>query len=316
MRTEFELRHFVVGTQGPVRRRIQRARAELLAATDGNEISALTSILNELDGDLIRDDDKTKLEAEEPEYWSWLLNRRAQQEITATGRVSVETQEKLFQIGQPLPCGRDYLRDVENRFIEHCKPRIMIVTPTLLTREEVDAGALKGITQWKVPEGIEVAHQIIQGMPVDMAYNEAVQKAKEWDAHFMLTVEDDHDIPEDTFLKLWDLYRKAGPKCVVGAWYPRRQPGRIGCPIVVADGHRHAMPDDGNIYEAYVIPQGFTLIPMKLFSDVPAPWFAATPILTQDSFFSQVAREAGYSLLVDTNAKIAHIDRKTGERHE
>jgi hypothetical protein len=39
-------------------------------------------------------------------------------------------------------------------------------------------------------------------------------------------------------------------------------------------------------------------------------------VLTQDAFFSQLVREAGYQLLVDTSLRIAHVDRTTGERYE
>src|SRR5205085_10998931 len=38
--------------------------------------------------------------------------------------------------------------------------------------------------------------------------------------------------------------------------------------------------------------------------------------LTQDSFFSQKARDAGYRLLCDTSVRSKHIDRNTGEVFE
>lgn len=53
-----------------------------------------------------------------------------------------------------------------------------------------------------------------------------------------------------------------------------------------------------------------------MFTKISYPWFKTTPNMTQDSFFSQLAREAGYKLLVDTNIKCKHIDRSTGKVYE
>jgi len=45
------------------------------------------------------------------------------------------------------------------------------------------------------------------------------------------------------------------------------------------------------------------------------PWFVTTTHLSQDSFFSQKAREAGWKLLCDTGIRCRHVDRDTGRSY-
>jgi hypothetical protein len=82
------------------------------------------------------------------------------------------------------------------------------------------------------------------------------------------------------------------------------------------DGKRQALPADGQMHEVYTIPMGCTLFPMSVFLATEFPYFATTDNLTQDSFFSQKARDAGYSLIVDTSIRCKHIDVATGEVYD
>jgi len=76
------------------------------------------------------------------------------------------------------------------------------------------------------------------------------------------------------------------------------------------------MEPDGLVKEAYTLPMGCTLINSRVFSRLTFPYFATTDCLTQDSFFSQLAREAGFKLYCDTSIRCKHIDRGTGEVFE
>jgi len=55
---------------------------------------------------------------------------------------------------------------------------------------------------------------------------------------------------------------------------------------------------------------------MSVFLATEFPYFATTEHLTQDSFFSQKARDTGYQLLVDTAIRCKHVDVTTGEVYE
>jgi hypothetical protein len=58
---------------------------------------------------------------------------------------------------------------------------------------------------------------------------------------------------------------------------------------------------------------GCTLFPAEVFLQATHPWFATTEHLTQDSFFSQKARDAGWRLVCDTAIRCQHVDRVTQE---
>ena len=70
---------------------------------------------------------------------------------------------------------------------------------------------------------------------------------------------------------------------------------------------------DGETVEVYTIPQGCTLFKTGIFKRINFPWFVTTPQLSQDSYFSQQAREAGLKLWCDTSVRCRHVDRDSGE---
>jgi GT2 family glycosyltransferase len=164
----------------------------------------------------------------------------------------------------------------------------------------------------ELPNGVQVRVENCYGLKVADAYNKLFQTALDARSDYVLTVEDDTFPQSDALIKLLELVKK-NPKCVVGAWYPKKEESLQGVHIILKDGKRQQMDCDGTIQEAYTISMGCTLYPIEIFKTIAYPWFVTTNALTQDSFFSQLAREAGYKLLVDTSIKCKHIDRKTGK---
>lgn len=205
----------------------------------------------------------------------------------------------------------DHVRDVEKKFLEVGDVKCLIAVPT---REK--ATVLPCIENLEVPSGIQVKYYNVWGRSVHDAYNDAAMTTVKDHADFMLTVEDDTFPPKDAFVRLVQLYRKHGPKVVVGGWYPKKQESREGTPIVLCAGKRQALDADGEVHEVYTIPMGCTLFPAEAFIATEFPWFATTEHMTQDSFFSQKLREAGYKLLVDTSIRCKHIDAATGKVYE
>lgn len=88
--------------------------------------------------------------------------------------------------------------------------------------------------------------------------------------------------------------------------------------FVEGKGHRPAISEHrgGAVREVYAVTQGFTLIPTSIFNEIPRPWFFSNDAISQDGFFSQLAREAGWKLLIDTSARIKHVCRETGRVYE
>jgi hypothetical protein len=249
-------------------------------------------------------------EAQEKEY-TIRLETQARQDMNATGRISVSNQEGLRHIGRfPYP-ELDISRSVEKRFLEDGKYRILLAVPTEFKAEK----GLPCIEGLVFPNGAEIKIYNSWGRKVDDSYNHIVQTALEDKADFIVTVEDDTFPPKDAIVKLMKLFSK-NENCAVGAWYPKKEKNRQGVHIEIKKGKRGAMPDDGKIHEAYTMAMGCSIYPIEMFMTIPYPWFKTTTNLSQDSFFSQLARENGYKLLVDTSIKCKHIDRETGQVFE
>lgn len=259
---------------------------------------------------------REELDEEQEEYWNRRLARQAMQDVNGTGRVGVGNQDALRMIGRPIAPADQHVGAVERRFLETGAVKLVVVVATLISRARIVSEGLRCLAGWDIPRTIERQVHVVTDRPTADAYNEGVQFALKRSADFVLCVEDDHEIVAGTFEKLWSLYLSAGPRVVVGAWYPQKQARRTGAPIVLSGGRREYLSDDGDVHEVYSIPQGFTLIPTTIFREIPQPWFATTGCLTQDSFFSQLAREAGYKLLVDTSARIRHVCRQTSRVYE
>ena len=244
----------------------------------------------------------------QPDYWQKRLTRQANQDMLANGRISVGQQDALRMAGMaPVP-ELDHIRNVEQKFLEVGNQKLLVVVPTEFKAEN-GLPCLEGLV---IPSGMQVKYYNVFGRKVHDAYNDAVMVALKDGVDYMLTIEDDTFPPPDALARLLPIC-KSGPKIIAGAWYPKKQPVREGTPIIVKDGKRQALFDDGGVHECYTLPMGCTLFPREVFHQTLFPWFATTDNLTQDSFFSQQAREAGWKLLCDTSIKCGHVDRKTKE---
>lgn len=272
---------------------------------------------------------REEMDAASPEEYRQRLLTQASQDLNASGRISVGNQEGMRTAGILTTPRLDYARDIERKYIENSvdptdfirevdkkyletgKSRLLLAVAT----EEKAVNGLPCIEGLSFPNGTEVKIFNCWGRKVDDAYNEIVQTALFDKADFVFTVEDDTFPDKDALIKLMNLLRE-NPKSAVGAWYPKREPSKQGVHIELINGVRQAMKDDGKIHEAYTMACGCSLYPIEMFMQIPYPWFKTTANLSQDSFFSQLARDAGYKLLVDTSIKCKHIDRVTGEVFE
>lgn len=251
---------------------------------------------------------REELNQAQPEYWQTRLQRQAEHDLLASGRVSPGNQEALRQIGTGLPSPNRQIAGVQQRYLSQGNRRLLIVVPTA-EKAEQGLPCLEGLV---IPGGIEHRVHNIYGLPVAQAYNEAGMMALQEQVDWLLTVEDDTFLPEDGLARLIEHGLD-----IVGGWYPKRSAVRQGVPIVLQDKMRTTLDDpDGSLREVYTIPNGFTLIRREVFERVPYPWFMTTPQLSQDSFFSQKAREAGYTLWCDTSVRCRHVDRESGQVFE
>jgi hypothetical protein len=248
-------------------------------------------------------------------YWKLRLDRQAQQDLQATGRIGVGNSEALRQINLTGTPKLDHIREVEKKYLEVGDVKVLIVVPT---REKAES--LPALEKLSIPSGVQIKYLNVFGRSTADAYNDAIQTALEDNADFLLTVEDDTFPPDDGFFKLLQRYREIGdPKVVLGGYYVKKQENREGVHIQIVGGKRQALTlgnKDVGVYEVYTIAQGFTLFPMECFLQTEYPWTVTTAHLTQDSFLSQKLRDKGFKLLVDGDIKCRHLDVTSGKYYE
>lgn len=254
---------------------------------------------------------RAEIDADQPDYWNKRIARQANSDMQSTGRVSSSNLDALRMIGKSSVPALDVVRDVEKRYLENGNVKILLCVAT----EEQAINGLPCLEGLDIPNNYQFKLLNVHGRTIDDAYDYAVQQAIQDDADYLFTIEDDTFPQSDAIVRLMQ-YAISNPLGVYGAWYPKRTKTRQGTAIVLKDGKREFLNDDGQMHEVYTIPMGCTVYPMSLFYKVPRPWFVTTNVMTQDSFISQLAREAGYKLYVDTSIKCKHIDRKTQEIFE
>ena len=254
---------------------------------------------------------RDELNNAQPLEFETKLRLQAQHDINATGRISVGNQEGLRMIGMATFPQLDVARSVEKRFLEVGKLKVLIAIPTE-KKAEKGVPCIEGL---QFVKEAEIRLYNVFGRSIDDAYTNIVETAIEDKADYIMTVEDDTFPPADAMLRLFNLI-KENPKTAVGAWYPMRREPREGVPIILKAGIRQPLVDDGKIHEVYTLPMGCSIFPVEMFMQIPFPWFKTTSHLSQDSFFSQLARDHGWKLLVDTSIKCKHIDRETGKIYE
>lgn len=241
------------------------------------------------------------------EYWQARITRQANQDLLSTGRISEANLEALQNVGLAPPLQNERIGQAQQNYLSQGNRRILIMVPT----EHKAESGLPVTEKLVIPGTMEYKLHNIYGLPVDKAYNEAVLMAMREGCDYLLTIEDDTFPAGDGLVKLLNHNLD-----IVGGWYPMRREPLEGVPIVVKNNQRQSLEPDGNIHEVYTIPQGFTLFKVDIFRRLQHPWFVTTPQLSQDSFFSQLAREAGFKLWCDTSILCQHIDRETGKVYE
>lgn len=253
---------------------------------------------------------REELNVAQEEYWDKRLTRQANLDLLATGRISQSNADAFRMIGKSPTLELDHVREVEKRYLEIGDTKALIAVPTE-KKAEKGLPNVEGIT---IPSGMQVKYFNVWGRKVADAYNEAVRECLKDGADFLFTVEDDTFPPSDALIRLLEHIRSG--REIIGAWYPKRNGSKEGTPIVVKDGRRQPLDVDGLLHEVYTIPMGCTLFNTNIFLKVTQPWFFSTDHLTQDSFFSQKARDVGIKLWCDTSIRCQHIDRNTGEVYE
>lgn len=164
----------------------------------------------------------------------------------------------------------------------------------------------------------------VEKMEVGAAYNHAIQMILDhpdlsnW--KYVLTLEEDNIPPVDGLLR---LYENIDDYAAVGGLYWTK--GEEGQPMIYGNPEGvlnfvPQIPKVDSIQECNGLGMGFTLFNLDVFRNIEAPWFVTlqevTPegvrAYTQDLYFFERVRKAGYKVACDTRVKVGHYDVNTG----
>lgn len=191
-----------------------------------------------------------------------------------------------------------------NRFAKEGQFKILVGVATEFSNKNIHA-----VNGLDTVYGSEFVIYNAHSKPVAENYTEIVNYAILEDFDFLITVEDDTYPPKDAFTKLVKLALEH-KDTVIGGWYAKKDASKQSVHLEIKDGIRRPIEPDGKLHKAYSIAMGCTIFPVSMFKKIEKPWFKTGKDFTQDVYFSQVAREAGFKLLVDTSIMCKHLDIK------
>lgn len=131
-------------------------------------------------------------------------------------------------------------------------------------------------------------------------------------ATHLFLLDDDVRCPPNTIRRLWNH-----DKDVVGAWYARKlDPPDSSTIVRDASGATTGAPDGPGLLEVDgSLAAGCTLYRIAALQKLPRPWFRTTHKGTEDTWFTQLAREHGVVSWLDRDLKVDHVDKATGRAY-
>lgn len=202
------------------------------------------------------------------------------------------------------------------------KQRIVVIVPA-----DAMLPAKVALALWNLafPPNNGVVRVLAQGMEVGEAYSTAIDQVlahpdfSQWE--YVLTVEHDNLPPFDGLIRLLERMDAHPEYAAIGGLYFTKGPEGVaqiwGDPTDPVLNFRPLVPKAGELIECCGTGMGFTLYRLKMFKDqkLRRPWFktlAGTQgLMTQDLYFWQDARKAGYRCAIDCGVTVGHLDTQT-----
>lgn len=164
----------------------------------------------------------------------------------------------------------------------------------------------------------------IRGLEVGAAYEQALDmilnhpELSKW--RYVLTIEEDNLPPPDGLMKLYEAIEGGvdGVKydSVCGLYWTK---GEQGQPMIYGNpqeplNFRPQVPRDNTVQECHGTGMGFALLRLSMFKSgrIARPFFRTVQepgrAYTQDLYFYEQARKAGFRIASDTRVKVGHYD--------
>lgn len=193
------------------------------------------------------------------------------------------------------------------------QPQMGVVVGLPLSRPVMPEWAVALATQnW--PTNTNVCYCPVRGMPVDKARIAIVEGAQNLKSPYIWMIDDDVEVPYGTCRQLLKTMKQADPKVMVvaGIYTSRQEPAE---PIVYqTDGHGAFWRwKKDSIFEVNgTIGTGCMLIRTEVFDHIEKPWFQTIDCesakITDDAWFCDRVRAAGFKILADANVLCRHWD--------
>lgn len=192
------------------------------------------------------------------------------------------------------------------------RPLIMLACPVFMAVERNTYHSHQELVFYcgrHMPEYDFCIGMIPERTSVAKARNEIVKAALASDVDWILWLDDDQEVPKDALPRL--LAHKKDIVC--GLSFVRTAPFHA---MIMHGGNLqigHMWMDDypEGLVECAVSPFACALTNIKVFKRIVKPWFWDKPDgYSEDVYFAQKAREAGFKVYVDTTVKTTHM----GER--
>jgi len=157
-----------------------------------------------------------------------------------------------------------------------------------------------------------------------VARDALVSQALSVNADYIFFIDTDNvfETPEDPNIALKTLYQcmnkdpnSKDAKIVSGLYRAKQNVGfNYAAWMKVQDQDKGYVPIQswsGNWLQVSVVGMGCCLIDMKIFKEVPRPWFKWDTFddVSEDFYFFEKARERGYKVNVFTDVKLSHIGK-------
>ena len=182
------------------------------------------------------------------------------------------------------------------------KTRVAICVPsqdTCAVGFAHDLARLAGFMGSTRPD-VEVMLFTSRGTIIPQQRTELVKYALQHEATHIMWLDSDMRFPKETINRLL-----AHNESIVGANYTTRRPPITPTAAHPNNLHEYTRPESTGLVEVTRMGMGCMLVDMKVYQDMPAPWFAlgyvpsVNDFVGEDVFFCQKSKSLGFPVLCD-----------------
>lgn len=153
---------------------------------------------------------RQEIDAAEESYWQQRLERQAQLDIAANGRIGVGNADALRMIGEPVGGSASKIEAKEPEQIADGQTKVLVAVAT----EEKAVDGIPQLEGLDVPDAVATKILNVYAMPVADAYNKAAIQCLQDGARYLLIVEAERQVPPGVLRDLLAVHARDGADVV------------------------------------------------------------------------------------------------------